>query len=127
MKYNTPILGIQPRWCQERNLQHWIHTLGKRKTLKKNNPSSHLKDLEKHEHNKPKGRRKEITKSRHPKKWKQEKRGIDGTKHWFKLPQLSQYKTENLNSPVTIKATVFVILKPLEKKSPDSDGFPGEF
>ena len=59
--------------------------------------------------------------------WKQEKRGIDGTKHWFKLPQLSQYKTENLNSPVTIKATVFVILKPLEKKSPDSDGFPGEF
>ena len=38
------------------------------KILKKNNPSSHLKDLEKQKHNKPKGRRKEITKSRHPKK-----------------------------------------------------------
>ena len=44
-----------------------------------------------------------------------------------KLPQLSQHNIENLNSPVTIKATVFVILKPLEKKSPDSDGFTGEF
>lgn len=44
-----------------------------------------------------------------------------------KLPQLSQYKIENLNSLVTIKATVFVILKPLEKKLPDSDGFTGEF
>lgn len=60
MKYNTPIFGIQPRWCREKftALNPYIR---KEESSQKNNPSSHLKDLEKHEHNKPKGRRKEIT------------------------------------------------------------------
>lgn len=66
-------------------LNAYIRKEGK---ISKNNPSSHLKDLEKHKHNKPKGRRKEITKSRYPKKWKQEKRGIDGKTGSLKISNL---------------------------------------
>ena len=39
----------------------------------------------------------------------------------IKLPQLIQYKIDNLNSPVTIKKIEFIILKLPQKKSPDSD------
>lgn len=44
-----------------------------------------------------------------------------------KLPQLTQYKIDDLNSSITVKEVDFVILKLLEKKSPGPISFTAEF
>ena len=43
------------------------------------------------------------------------------------VPQFTPYKIHNLNSPLTIKETEFLILKLPKIKSPGLDGFTGEF
>ena len=44
-----------------------------------------------------------------------------------KLPQLTQYKINQLNSPITIKGIESITLKLPEKKSPGLDGSSEEF
>lgn len=42
-----------------------------------------------------------------------------------KPPQLIQYETDNLNSPITIKEIEIIFKNIPKEKSPDTDGFTG--
>ena len=45
----------------------------------------------------------------------------------YNIPRLNHEETENLNRPTTSKEIESRIINPLTEKSPEPDGFPGEF
>ena len=52
---------------------------------------------------------------------------MDAFLETYKLPQLKQEETENLNRPIASKEIEAVIKSLPTNKSPRPDGFPGEF